>query len=190
MTSSKLAMVLFGGLAVLLFLLSRALERDYESRTPEFLMDMADSPAYEAQEPNPILPGGRTMQLPPEGSVARGFEPYLITPGKDGIEEAGRELRGPTLDPLHDLARGEAVYGRICAVCHGPSGEGDAEVTKRGVPPPPSLLAEQARKLSDGAIYHIISTGYNNMPAHAAQVTRADRWRVIGHLRAMQEAAQ
>ena len=188
MSAQRLAVILFGGLAVVLFLLGRWFDHDYESRSPQILADMADSPAYDAQEPNPVFADGRTLRLPPEGAVARGFDDHPFPPGKDGIVAAGAALVAPALDPRRDLPRGADVYGRICAVCHGPQGDGDGAVTKRGVPAPPSLLAENARKLTDGAIYHVITTGFNNMPAHAAQVSAADRWRVIGHIRELQRS--
>jgi mono/diheme cytochrome c family protein len=62
-------------------------------------------------------------------------------------------------------------------------------VTKQGVPPPPSLLAERALRMADGQMYHIITFGQGNMAAYASQVEREDRWRVINYVRELQKEA-
>jgi hypothetical protein len=60
---------------------------------------------------------------------------------------------------------------------------------KRGYPPPPSLLADNARRIKDGQIFHIITYGQNNMPSYAAQVSVEDRWRAIVFVRSLQAQA-
>jgi hypothetical protein len=35
----------------------------------------------------------------------------------------------------------------------------------------------------------VITYGLRNMPSHAAQLTREDRWKVILHVRSLQKAA-
>jgi len=78
-------------------------------------------------------------------------------------------------------------YAAFCAVCHGAGGLGDGSVTKRGVPPPPSLLADHARQMPDGEIYHLLTLGRGNMASYATQVQRADRWKVIRYIRSLQK---
>lgn len=167
-------------------LLARLFDADPAQRNVLFAPDMAFSPAYTAQEPRESGPEVTSL---PTGVVPRGLAPFPYAADDDGRARAGRELKNPFLasDPAA-LKRGAAVFQSSCAVCHGPGGMGDGEVTKRGVPPPPSLLADPARKLSDGEIYHIITLGRKNMPAHAAQVARADRWRAVLHVRTLQGA--
>ncbi|MBR9977072.1 MAG: cytochrome c [Bacteroidetes bacterium] len=85
------------------------------------------------------------------------------------------------------LLRGRDLYGVFCSPCHGGGGLGDGPVTLRGYPPPPSLLADNARALADTAIYRIISTGQGNMAGYHSQLLPMDRWKIILALRAMQE---
>ena len=170
--------------------LSSLLAPNLEERTPEFLMDMHRSPAYGAFEPNPIFSDGRTLRAPVEGSVARGYMPFPYGPGESEARRAGLELSNPLPDSPEIAERGRFVFAAICAVCHGAGGLGDGPVTRRGVPPPPSLLAEQARSLRDGEIYHIITYGRKNMASHAAIVRRDDRWAVIRHIRKLQGDAR
>lgn len=65
------------------------------------------------------------------------------------------------------------------------TGLGDGPVTKRGVPPPPSLLTENVINMKDGQLYFIISHGKGNMASYRSQVQRNDRWKVIQFLRTM-----
>ncbi len=63
-------------------------------------------------------------------------------------------------------------------------------VAKRGFPPPPSLVLEHAIKMKDGQMFHVATLGQGNMPGHAAQISRDDRWHVINHIRTLQADAQ
>jgi hypothetical protein len=53
---------------------------------------------------------------------------------------------------------------------------------------PPSLVAEHARMLPDGHIFHIITRGQKLMPSLAVQVELEDRWKVIHFVRSLQTA--
>jgi mono/diheme cytochrome c family protein len=77
----------------------------------------------------------------------------------------------------------------VCAVCHGPGGQGDGPIIGR-FPNPPSLLAARAKGLPDGRVVHVIARGQGIMPSHAAQVLPEDRWRVVLHLRRLQEGGR
>lgn len=161
---------------------------DPSRRNYEFLPDMLESVPRDAQAPVPALADGTVLDLrPPAGSIARGYLPlgYSATP-EDALR-AGEELRSPVGDDDMDAVdRGEFVYANFCAVCHGPSGGGDGPATKRGVPPPPSLLLDHARQMRDGQMFHLISMGQGNMAAYASQVERQDRWKVVRYVRTLQ----
>jgi hypothetical protein len=59
----------------------------------------------------------------------------------------------------------------------------------RGIPLPASLLADKAVQERDGELFYIVTFGQRNMPSHAAQLTREDRWKVILYVRSLQKAA-
>lgn len=163
---------------------------DASRRNYQLLPDMVESVAHDAQRPAPLLADGSRLDLrPPPHSVARDFLPlgYPATP--EGALLAGRELSNP-LDPDDPdaLERGAFVFTTFCTVCHGAGGQGDGAVTRRGVPPPPSLLLDNAVRMSDGQMFHVISMGQGNMAGYASQVEREDRWRVIRHVRTLQTA--
>lgn len=147
-----------------------ALTRNPAKRNYEVLPDMAHSPAYESFDPNSNFPDHMTLRQPVPGTV-------LYASLRPQPRPAGAKA----------LARGETVYLNFCEVCHGPQGKGDGNVALRGFPTPPSLLAPNARKLTDEQIFAIVTNGRNNMPSYASQVDRDDRWRAILFVRSLQE---
>ncbi len=156
----------------------------------EFLPNMVRSVPADSFAPTPLLSGGQTLQPPPPGTIPRGLLPlhYAATP-EDAVR-AGTELTNPyPADDAAALARGAVVYSNHCAVCHGGQGLGDGLVTLRGVAPPPSYFAENALKLTDGQMFHILTYGQKNMASYASQVPREDRWKVILHIRSLQRKA-
>lgn len=170
-------------------LLNWTLSNNPDRLNVEFLPEMVRAVSYESYAQHDRLPNKMTLQAPPEGTIARGQLPlnYQATP-KDA-ERAAVELQNPfQLGDKRWQARGAHVFANFCAVCHGPGGAGDGPVSKRGVPPPASLLADKALKIKDGQMFHIITYGQVNMPAYAAQISREDRWAVILHVRKMQNA--
>jgi mono/diheme cytochrome c family protein len=166
------------------------LRRDYAARNREILPGMVVSVPYDAQSPNPNFADGKTLRTPVPGTEARGFPAVHFVPTPEDARRAGETIASPLSDTLAgEVARGAAVFTNICSPCHGLAGLGDGTVVKKGFPPPPSLLAEKARMLKDGQMYHILTEGQNNMPSLSAQVTRADRWRVILYVRSLQRNA-
>jgi len=184
--------IMFLGLVLLgLVALNFGLGIDPERRNYEFLPNMVDSVAFDAQSDFDLVQAGVPVDLrPPEGSIPRGFLPlgYPATP--EGALLAAAELKNP-VDPedAAAMARGNEVFVTYCAVCHGPGGKGDGAVTLRGVPPPPSLLLPHAVDMRDGQMFHVISMGQANMPSYASQVSRLDRWRAIRYVRTLQQEA-
>ena len=85
--------------------------------------------------------------------------------------------------------RGAFVFTNYCQLCHGPEGKGDGPMVQRGIPPPASLLTPQAVQRKDGELFHVLTYGQRNMPSQAAQLSREDRWKVILHVRSLQQKA-
>jgi len=160
-----------------------------EGEKPGFVVmpGMQYSAPYDAYDRNPVTRSGQTLLLPPEGTVPLADPAFPYGPGPEEAERAGRELANPLQATPANLARGKQVFENVCAVCHGSRGAGDGPIIGR-FPNPPSLMADRAKGLPDGRIVHVITRGQGIMPAHAAQVLPADRWRLVMHLRALQGA--
>jgi len=160
----------------------------------EYMPDMARASRYGAYEPNPHFADGKTLQRQQPGTIARGQRPFHYAPGDAGAAQAGAELRSPygeadAATRHRVLERGAAVYQSYCVACHDGGGTGNGAVAQRGFPPPPSLLAQHAVTMPDGRMYHVITLGQGNMPAHGFLVTPDDRWKVIAYIRQLQEDA-
>jgi mono/diheme cytochrome c family protein len=153
----------------------------------EALPEMVRTARFNAFSPNPIFPDGKTLQLPVAGTVSRDALPlhYAATP-EDAVR-AGEELSSPVAPgDAAAVRRGQRLYATFCAACHGGTGRGDGPVVGRGFPAPPSLFADRALRMKDGQVFHVVTYGQGNMPSYAAQISRADRWRVVAWLRAWQ----
>jgi mono/diheme cytochrome c family protein len=97
-----------------------------------------------------------------------------------------------------ELQRGQERYTIFCTPCHGALGDGKGKIVERGYLQPPSYFADNSRgferwgikvplrEVPAGYIFEFITKGYGGMPAHAAQVHEADRWRITAYVRALQ----
>ena len=135
-------------------------------RNFEAMPEMVRSIAYKSFTVNPNFGDGKTLQVPPEGAIAR--PPEHPVPARPGA----------------------LVYQIYFLPCHGPAGKGDGLVAARGFPPPPSFLADHAVHLTGDQMFQIVTRGQKNMPSYAAQVPPQDRWAAIGYVRSVQGGAQ
>jgi mono/diheme cytochrome c family protein len=163
---------------------------DPSRRNYQFLPNMVESVPRGAQSPQTIRDEhARPDYRPAPGSIARGFAPFSYPATPEGALLAGQQLQNPIgSDDREATDRGAFVFNTFCSTCHGAGGRGDGTVTKRGVPPPPSLLLDHAVKMTDGQMYHLITLGQGNMASYASQVERLDRWRAIRYIRTLQAA--
>ena len=178
-----------------------------------WFLDMHDSLAVEAQEEDPSTSHSSTapqqsagaspalggpsssIRVPPEGTVARNHEPYLI---RDAAT-AGQVLRNPLPATESILARGQDQFGVFCSPCHGnlggnrQTGRGDGSVVPRFPESAiPGLVGPKANapSMKDGEIFHMITVGRNAMKPYEAQISAADRWAIVHYLRLLQKAAR
>lgn len=160
--------------------------RDKKQPGYEIFPDMVHSVAFEAFSENPLTKDGKTMMLPPERSIARGYMPFSYGKGDEEAERAGRELKNPLLASDKVLARGKHGYDNYCLICHGPEGQGDGPLIPK-FPNPPSLTNKGIKAYADGRLYHVITKGYGDMPSHEVQLRDKDRWAVVHYIRYIQQ---
>lgn len=137
-----------------------------------------------AQERSDFFADGRGMRTPPEGTVARGFIPYMYAGQPDS---AGVYMSNPTIADAKNLEIGKNKYNTYCSPCHGYYGEADSRLRGQ-FPNPPSLHSEKLRNWTDGRIYAVIVDGQNVMPSYASQITRDERWAVVNYIRTLQRS--
>lgn len=154
----------------------------------EFIPEMVRTPRYNAYSANPNFADGKTLQTPVPGTIPRGYLPLHFSPTPEDAVRAGNTLLSPLRpDDSQAISRGKVVFANFCTPCHGAIGKGDGLVVQRGYPAPPSLYADNARKIRDGQIFHILTYGQKNMPSYSSQLSQEDRWSVVAFVRSLQK---
>ncbi|MBI3182979.1 MAG: c-type cytochrome [Myxococcales bacterium] len=132
---------------------------------------MEDQPSVSPQEgPRPPPPGSV-----PEGGVE------LVSDRTDTEEVANPHAGDP-----ESAGRGEHLFARHCAVCHGAKGEGDGKFVKHYKTP--NLRKQSICDQTDGFIYGTITAGGPAMPPLREGTTSRDRWDVVAYVRKIQSA--
>tara|TARA_A100001011_G_scaffold192644_1_gene201240 strand:- start:4538 stop:4990 length:453 start_codon:yes stop_codon:yes gene_type:complete len=135
---------------------------------------------YETYADSDAFTNGIEAQIPVEGSIPRGWEPYDYPNTNEGYENAKANLISP-LDLTEDnVTNGKELYLIYCAVCHGKKGDGQGILMTRekflGVP------SYADREITPGSIYHVLMYGKNAMGSHAGQVNAQERWQIAQHV--------
>ena len=149
----------------------------------QYMPNMYEAIGYDTYSESDAFSNGIEAQLPVEGSIARGWQPYGFPDSNEGYELAKADLISP-LDSISDLTEhtknGKELYGIYCAVCHGSKGDGNGALMQRekflGIP------SYADRDINDGTIYHVLMYGKNAMGSHAGQVNELERWQIAEHV--------
>jgi len=138
--------------------------------------DMARQPRAKAQEASVFFPDGKVNQTPPAGTVARG-----------DLARDALLVERPAMS-MALLQRGEERYQIYCSPCHGLAGDGNGTVVNRGFPRPPDFVEPRLIDAPDRHFMDVIAHGYGQMYSYAARVAPADRWAIVGYIRALQSS--
>lgn len=150
--------------------------------------NMDDQPKYQSQATSKFFANGQAMQMPIEGTIARGElrEDVVYYTGKDA--RGNLVKKSPVSPTMEILKRGQDRFNIYCSPCHGRTGAGNGMVVKRGLFPPTSYYDERLLKVEDGHIFDVITNGIRNMPSYRSQVPVADRWAIVNYVRALQRS--
>lgn len=170
----------------LFILLHFGCQKDPKSPGHEIFPDMVHAVPYEAYSENSLTPDGKTMMMPVEGTVHRGYHPYKLSKTPEDAVIAGQTLINPLRIDAKNLERGQSLYENFCLVCHGVTGKGDGPLIPK-FPNPPSFTAKSFLSYPDGRIYHAITVGFGDMPGHAGQINENDRWMIVNYVRELQK---
>ena len=169
--------------------------------------DMQDQPRYKTYKKSDFFSDGRASRDLPEGTVPRGqlkdnkafytgqIDNPSTTPVETTTNAAGNtivtsfpnaidEFPIPVTKELID--RGQDRYNIYCIVCHGPVGNGDGMIVRRGFSKPPTYHDDRLRNAPVGHFFDVITNGWGKMNSYAYSVQPADRWAIIAYIRALQ----
>lgn len=173
--------------------------RDKQSPGYEYMPDMYRSPAIEAYVDygeirdtlHPELNLTLSARQPVEGTVplsdmAMNDMPYTIPNTPEGYELAGEVLKSPYPQTEEIIAQGTKIYADFCQQCHGAKGHGDGPVVTVGGHPAPPAYDAALKDLPEGKIFHSITYGKGLMGAHASQLSKSDRWKIVAYVKTLQ----
>jgi len=170
--------------------------------------DMQDQPRLKPYKASDFFSDGKAMRDLPDGTVARGQlrEDKEFYTGKKAdadpnvqvettTDASGNTLVSSFPNDIEEipmpvtkelLDRGEQRYKIFCIVCHGPTGNGDGMVVRRGFPQPPTYNDDRLRNAPVGHFFDVMTNGWGKMNSYASQVPPADRWAIVAYIRALQ----
>lgn len=94
------------------------------------------------------------------------------------------QLANPVEATGDSLARGEELYGRMCAKCHGGDGNGTGP-SVHGIDADPRKLWvwSSAGDGADGYLFSIISNGRTDMPPWGLVLSENERWDLVNYVK-------
>lgn len=136
--------------------------------------EMNHQARYDYAEKSSLFADGKSLQAPPDGTIARD-DPALRADLRDRPEiTAGL------------LSRGRERYAINCEPCHDPAGYGRGMIPSRGFPRPPSFHIDRLRDAPSDYLVDVITHGHGVMYSYADRVSPADRWAIVAYIRALQ----
>ena len=148
----------------------------YDTKAPnyQYFPNMYEAVSYETYSEHEVFNrGGVSAQLPPEGTVSRGFEVYE---GEDSVQGylLSKTIAGSQLDAAeYDSAKAGALYGIYCAICHGGAGDGMGPLVMKekflGVP------NYKDREFTEESVFHVQTYGLNSMGSYKNQLSAEER---------------
>jgi mono/diheme cytochrome c family protein len=170
--------------------------------------DMQDQPRYKYYKKSDFFSDKRASRDMPEGTVPRGQlhenkafytgkidNPNLSAPVATTTDASGNTLVASFPNDIDEfpvpvtkelIDRGQERFNIYCIVCHGPTGNGDGMVVRRGFPKPPTYHDDRLRNAPVGHFFDVITNGWGKMNSYAYQVPPADRWAIAAYIRALQ----
>ena len=167
---------------ITLFVLIMSITSCFDTSKPnyQYFPNMYESVGYKTYQESDAFPNGIQAQLPVEGSVPRGWQPYEYEDSNEGYESAKLNLKSPLVNNEENLKNGKKMYDIYCSVCHGSKGDGQGILMERekflGIP------SYADRDITEGSIYHVLMYGINLMGSHAGQVDDEERWQIAQYV--------
>jgi len=175
---------------IVLVLVSTSCIRNSKNPGRQYMADMVTSIAYDAGSQNPIFKDGKTNQLAPEGSIARGK--YIYPLADTDYVKAATAISNPFTFSKEEIeGQGKFLFTVNCAICHGDKGDGNGHLVQiNKFPPPPSYFSEALMTKPEGQRYHTLMYGKGLMGSYASQLDNRERWLVLGYVKSLQDASK
>lgn len=172
--------------------------------------DMQDQPRYKYYKASDFFSDKRASRDLVAGTVARGqlrsnkafYTGKIDNPNPNVQVQTTTDASGNTLvasfpNDIDEfpipvtkelIDRGQERFNIYCIVCHGPTGNADGIVVRRGFPQPPTYHDDRLRNAPVGHFFDVMTNGWGKMNSYAAQISPADRWAIVAYIRTLQIA--
>jgi mono/diheme cytochrome c family protein len=148
----------------------------------QYMPNMYETVSYEPYGAYDVFVNEQEAKLPVDGTVSRGWKPYIYPNTPEGRAEATAQLQNPLPYTEDNLAKGRALYTIYCAICHGDKGDGKGPLVERekflGVP----SYDAAGRNITEGGVYHTQYYGLNAMGSYASQTSIEERWLITHYV--------
>jgi mono/diheme cytochrome c family protein len=159
--------------------------KDNSKPNYQYMPNMYESVAYETNAESdafnsPTGLKGKVGQLPPAGSIKRGFVPYEYPNTTAGYDLAKANLKSPLDSAAVDMEKAKGLFDIYCAICHGTAGDGQGKLVKQqkflGIP------SYKDRQITEGSVFHVQTYGLNSMGSYANQLSQQERWMIAAYV--------
>lgn len=132
--------------------------------------------AQEKEKPAETKPPATAAQAP---AAPRPPHTFVVTP-----EDEAR--KNPLRFSEISVERGKKLYRTQCAMCHGAKGEGKGDLAQEmNLQLPDFTKPSTLKNRTDGALFAIISSGNDVMPAQGKRLLDIHKWEMVNYLRTL-----
>ena len=104
------------------------------------------------------------------------------------VAVAFRQVKNPTIDHENSIKRGEEMFVKNCAKCHGLNGNGYGVVAHGFATWPRQLWVwNNADTSADGYLFWILENGKSDMPPWGLVLSEKERWDLINYIKTIKK---
>lgn len=101
------------------------------------------------------------------------------------------QMKNPVAATPESVARGNELYAKSCAKCHGMDGDGTGPSTHGFTADPRKLWAwSGADDSADGYLFSFITNGRTDMPPWGLVLSETERWDLVNFIKALKAPGQ
>lgn len=129
-----------------------------------------------------------TAQMPGQGGTSAPKPAAAQHDAHTHTHPAAAALKNPMPGNAESAQRGQGVFAKQCATCHGSGGKGDGSMAAKLKQKPADLTdAEWKHGPSDGEIFTLIRDGAKNagMKAYRGALTEQQMWDLVNYIRSI-----
>ena len=95
-----------------------------------------------------------------------------------------RARKNPIAAGAGSVEKGKELFATVCAMCHGPRGDGESAFKERSPAPLPNFTdAQWQKQRTDGELFWKISEGRGVMLRFAEKYSETERWHLVNYIR-------